>query len=83
MKNYIGCKIIKAEEKTYGEYREKKYGNTEFKSNMPDDKEGYMVIYPPVGKEEKPHISWSPKEVFEKCYRVIENNELELINSDY
>jgi hypothetical protein len=78
MNSYIGCKIIQATPKTYGEYRLEKYENI-FTSSIKDDEEGYMVIYPPIGDNLKPHISWSPKEVFEKAYRLIELSERQFI----
>jgi hypothetical protein len=79
MNSYIGCKIIQATPKTYGEYRKDKYGDTEYVSSIKDDEEGYVVVYPPIGDNLKPHISWSPKEVFEKAYRLIELSEREFI----
>lgn len=68
MKNYIGTKIIKAESKTSKEY-------AQFKGNEWDGKdlEGYLVCYPDG------YISWSPKEVFEQCYRLISKQEMEHI----
>lgn len=81
MKNYIGCKIIKAEEKTYGEYKKEKYGDKQFESNIPDNEKGYMVKYPAIGEGSKEHISWSPKNIFEKAYRLIEDEEFDMINS--
>jgi len=79
MNNYIGCKIIKAEKMTYGEYKLDKYGKTEFKSNLPDNTPGYKVVYPGVAGS-KEHISWSPKAVFELAYRPITDEELKLLN---
>lgn len=82
MKSYIGCKIINAIESTYWDYFKEKYGIERFETFLkdhPENREGYKVIYPPIGDENKPYISWSPKEVFEKAYRIIENSEIELI----
>lgn len=78
MKSYVGCKIIKAIPKTYGQYKIDKYGDTSFSSNISDDEEGYMVVYPPI-KEGKKHFSWTPKKIFDTCYREIDENELSLI----
>jgi hypothetical protein len=81
MKNYIGCKIIKGKAMTYGEYKKIKYGNdTSFKSNLSEDTDGYMVIYPGIAGG-KQHISWSPKYIFEMSYREIEQVEEDLINT--
>lgn len=82
MGNYIGCKIIKAEKVTFGEYIKAKHGKDfEYKGNMPLDKEVYMIIYPPIGEEEKPYISMSPVEVFEKAYRKIDKAEYNIMLS--
>lgn len=78
MKNYIGCKIIKGKEMTYGEYRIEKYGDTTFKSQIPDDTAGYMIIYPGIAGG-KQHKSWSPKTIFEMAYREVDNSEMELM----
>jgi len=81
MKNYIGCKIIKAKPMTYGEYKKLKYGDkANFESSLKDESEGYMVIYPNPGKPN--HMSWSPKNVFEMAYREIVDYEIDLINDD-
>lgn len=82
MQNYIGCKIVKAEKVTFREYAKVKYGENEYKGNMQPDKEVYMIIYPPIGAEEKPYISMSPVEVFEKAYRKIEDSEISLCLGD-
>jgi hypothetical protein len=80
MENYIGCKIIRAELTNLEKYKIKKYGENariEIGDNLI---EGYVVIYPPIGDEKECYISWSPKVVFEKAYRKIENAEISLIN---
>lgn len=79
MKNYVGCKIIKAEKVKFSKYLECKFGTDyTYTGSMPLDKEVYMVIYPPIGEDEKPYISMSPIEVFKKCYREIEDSEISL-----
>jgi hypothetical protein len=80
MDNYIGCKIIRAELINLEKYKCKKYG--QFAKIAVGDNliEGYVIIYPPIGDEKEPYISWSPKAIFEKCYRKIENAEISLIN---
>ena len=82
MECYMGCKIIKAIPKTYGEYKLLKYGEDadfNFESSMSNNKEGYMVYYPAVNASSKDHISWSPKEVFEFAYRKLAPREMAYI----
>jgi hypothetical protein len=82
MNSYIGCKIINAVKSSYWNYFKEKYGAEKFDifiKDHPDDREGYKIVYPPIGDEDKPYVSWSPKEVFEKAYRIIEDCEKELI----
>lgn len=74
MGKYIGFKLIHAEPMTVAEYNERVrplvYSG--------DSQEGYMVTYPDR------FISWSPKEVFEKAYmQVGDNNTItqELVDS--
>jgi len=84
MKNYVGSKIIKAEKVTFRKYLEIKYGpDFEYVGNHHYglDDLVYVVIYPPIGKDEKPYISLSPVDVFEKAYREIEDSEISLINT--
>lgn len=76
MKTYIGAKLIKAIPMTRGEYREYR---GDFNFNNPEDAkaEGYLVEYTDGGpsnniKDHKGYVSWSPKDVFEKCYRLID-----------
>lgn len=64
MKQYIGTKIISAKPMTKGDFNKYKgYENPK----SPDTK-GYMVVYPD-GYE-----SWSPAEVFEKAYLLLDVN---------
>ncbi len=69
LKSYIGTKIVQAEPMTYHEFSEK------IKSCPcpPGDELGYLVIY------EDAYRSWSPKAVFERCYREITENEKGLV----
>ncbi|KJS23156.1 MAG: hypothetical protein VR72_03045 [Clostridiaceae bacterium BRH_c20a] len=64
MKKYIGFKIIEAEPMSVAEYNDKVrplvYSG--------DCQEGYKVVYPDG------YVSWSPKEVFEKAYMQIGDN---------
>lgn len=81
MKKYIGTKQIEAEPMTVSEFyhltRQSQYG--EMIENGEGDLNGYRVVY------EDGYESWSPKDVFEKAYKVadtpldrmyIEYNEL-------
>ena len=82
MRSYIGAKIINAKLMTYGEYRKAKSGDDSIiEDGVPVNLPGYMVIYPPVGNQEKPYISWSPKHVFENAYRLVLDSEKSLIVS--
>lgn len=72
MKKFIGVKVILAVLMTHGEYALEKYGEdnsihtTEFSKQNKESK-GYKVVY------EDGYVSWSPKDVFEKAYRRIDN----------
>ena len=79
--NYVGTKIIKAKFASMEEYKKLKYGEASIGSITDKDIYGYIVIYPPIGtNEDVPYISWSPKEVFEKCYRIVEDCEVKLLS---
>ena len=75
MKNYIGTKQIKAIEMTRGEYN--KYRGWKLPENENGEDEGYLVEYldSPNSNhtKHKNYISWSPKEVFEKAYKISES----------
>ena len=71
MQSFIGCKIIQAKPMTNLQYRELK--NKPGADDISDKQEGYLVVYPD-GYE-----SWSPKAVFEQCYREISEQEIGLI----
>lgn len=83
MDNYIGSKIIGAKLSNLAEYKKEKYGSDAVLKDGDENVPGYIVYYPPIGDEDNnfdPYISWSPKVVFEKCYRKVENAEIALIN---
>lgn len=65
-KIYIGTKVIAAEPMGCEEFcvteKQQSYGIT---GNIP----GYRVRY------EDGYVSWSPKKVFERCYREVSNAE--------
>jgi len=72
MKSYLGVKMINAKPMTQNEYFE--YTNDEIRSK--DVIEGYLVEYLDSPNKNHPdhenYISWSPKDVFEKAYRVVD-----------
>jgi len=67
---YIGTKVVKAEAMTELDF----YKNV--KNQDISDREtygdGYMVTY------EDGYKSWSPKRVFEQCYRLLSNSEIRM-----
>ena len=69
MKKFIGFKMIEAEP-AY-RYNNKIYLKTSLYPKNVDQEDGYKVIYPDG------YVSWSPKEVFEKAYMEVgENNTI-------
>lgn len=62
MKKYLGIKLIEAEPLSYNDWLE-----LQGKQRSSDDEDGYKVTY------EDGYVSWSPKDVFEKAYRPIDN----------
>jgi len=69
LKSYIGTKVILARPMTSDDYKASKgqpYGQDE-------NAHGYEVTY------EDGYVSWSPKGVFERCYREITTQEKSLI----
>jgi hypothetical protein len=73
VKRYIGFKMIDAEEMTVAEYNEK-VRPLVYSGN---DQNGYKVVYPDG------YVGWSPKEVFEKAYMQIgDNNTITQENVD-
>jgi len=69
MRKYVGVKVVQAEPMTLGEfYKEKGTPYETIKAGDP----GYKVVYPDG------YVSWSPKDVFEKAYmQVGDNNTIE------
>lgn len=67
MKKYIGTKMVNAEPMTKGEAFEKNLLKSGVNVTEEDStQEGYAVKY------EDGYTSWSPKEVFEKAYKLAE-----------
>ena len=77
MKKYDGTKELKAIPMNKEEYCQ--YRQWEVPSNENPKEEGYLVEYLDGGKPNDErhlgYISWSPKDVFEKTYYVVENAE--------
>lgn len=67
MEKYLGVKIIKAEPCSQDQYAGAKNKGDLSKQSGGVDKDGYKVVY------EDGYISWSPKEVFDKAYRRLDN----------
>ncbi|ADV46447.1 DUF2829 domain-containing protein [Nitratifractor salsuginis] len=72
MKQYIGTKIINAKPMTLGGYNN--FRGWEIPKDEDPAREGYLVEYTDGGEpntaEYKGYVSWSPKEVFERAYRL-------------
>lgn len=72
MEKYIGTKELLAEPMTRGAYNQLR-GWTMLSNENPDD-EGYLVEYLNSPNPNHPdysyYISWSPKDVFERSYRL-------------
>ena len=68
MKRYIGTKIVLGEPMTGEEFA--------FRTGRHvGDGDGYRVRY------EDGYTSWSPKDVFERCYRLVTSSEVDLIEN--
>ena len=76
MKKYVGTKELKAIPMNKEEYCQ--YRQLEVPLNENPKEEGYLVEYLDGGKPNDErhlgYISWSPKDVFEKAYKLIEEN---------
>lgn len=66
---YIGTKIVKAEPMTSDDF--KRFKNQQI--GLEENAHGYKVEY------EDGYVSWSPKNVFERCYRKLSASELKMI----
>lgn len=73
MKRYAGTKTLHARPMTRGEYNAYRGWPTPYEENPTD--EGYLVEYEDGGKANDTrhagYISWSPKDVFERTYRLV------------
>ena len=74
IKAYVGTKVILAKPMTEDQYlKEYKGKSDEELKNQETQGNGYLVIY------EDNYKSWSPKRVFERCYREITSQERTLV----
>lgn len=75
-KVYIGCKIVRAKLMLRSEFNalKKEIPLEQIEPYLVDDEYGYMVTY------EDGYKSWSPRGVFERCYRLVTLKEKDLIN---
>ena len=71
LKSYVGTKIINAEPMSRFDYLSK-IQDQEIPTG--EDEPGYLVVYPPDN-----YRSWSPEDVFERCYRQISEEEKKII----
>ena len=71
-KLYIGCKIIGAYPLSECNFLRIEKGED---TTNREDQPGYLVKYPDG------YVSWSPKEVFEKAYRVVDLGEKKLFEN--
>lgn len=77
MEAYLGCKVILAEPMGNGTFEEKFKGGKPVNGQI--EYAGYHVRYPnPDGSF---YDSWSPKDVFERAYRKVSDDEAALITS--
>lgn len=74
IKNYIGCKIIKAEPMSQEDFL-REIGK--WKENQETYGDGYKVYY------SDNYQSWSPKKVFDESYRLISTSEMSLLHKQY
>jgi len=74
---FIGTKVVNAKPYTRGDYNEFRGWKTPDEEN-PND-EGYLIEYRDIIQNHIPgfegYVSWSPKEVFERAYRLVGQSE--------
>ncbi len=76
LKSYIGTKVILARPMTEDEFLITVKGKSEQEvRNRETQGAGYEVIY------DDGYVSWSPKAVFERCYREIASEERVLMHT--
>ena len=72
-KVYIGTKVVRAEPMSNEDWLR---SQDKWQEGQETAGDGYKVHY------EDGYLSWSPKHVFERCYRELSNQEIDMI-SDY
>ena len=68
MKKYIGCRMFEVEPMTRGDYNAYRGWSVPADENPLD--EGYLT------KDPDGHVSWLPKNTFEKAYMKLEDNPM-------
>lgn len=75
MKKYIGTKVINAIPMNRKEYND--FRGWEVPADEEGTDEGYLVEYVDGGKANTPqyagYVSWSPKDIFERAYKLCES----------
>ena len=72
-KVYIGTKVVRAEPMSNEDWLR---SQNKWQDGQETAGDGYKVQY------EDGYLSWSPKHVFERCYRELSNQEIDMTN-DY
>ena len=72
-KVYIGTKVVRAEPMSNEDWLR---SQNKWQDGQETAGDGYKVQY------EDGYLSWSPKHVFERCYRKLSNQEIDMTN-DY
>lgn len=68
--SYIGTKVVQAKPMSHETFAR---ANNKWQEGQETMGDGYLVIY------EDGYRSWSPKAIFERCYRLISPEEKRLI----
>lgn len=72
MLTYVGTKVVRAKPMTRLEYNN--FRGWELPANENGDDDGYLVEYVDGGRGNVPqyagYVSWSPKDVFERAYKL-------------
>ncbi len=73
---YIGTKVIRAVPMSETDFLMQVKGKTKEELQQQETQgDGYKVTY------EDGYVSWSPKKIFEQCYRKVSGKEIQLISS--
>ena len=70
-KVYIGTKVVRAEPMSNEDWLR---SQNKWQEGQETAGDGYKVQY------EDGYLSWSPKHVFERCYRELSNQEIDMTN---